>query len=405
KKIKDGFENVSQTVSDTVKNIDLPKQGNRIKSSSKSFFDSIGDIIMFFLKVFAKFIGILLMIVGASVLIGLIVAMFSVGVADVIHIPGFDLIDSANAANVPIWLISLLSLFAVGIPFFFLFYLGLKILVNNLKSIGNIAKFSLFGLWLMAIIGLIVIGARQASEYNYDASTITKEQLNIRANDTLRLSMNQNSTYSKHFGRHSEVFKTVYDENDNKLIYTSDIRLIVKSTKDSVASIAIEKNAHGKNYQEAKKRAQDINYNYALNGKSLLLDSYLTTPHNNKFRAQQIEVTLYLPEGTILYADENTYSFHRNNDSYNDILENGMEEHYLQILDEDINCLDCEDDDFKMNININNDGSEYKLDENGLRIKSDSTSVEINNKGVKSNSESVRINIDKNGIEITSDDN
>ncbi len=405
KKIKDGFENVSQTVSDTVKNIDLPKQGNRIKSSSKSFFDTIGDIIMFFLKVFAKFIGILLMIVGASVLIGLIVAMFSVGVADVIHIPGFDLIDSANAANVPIWLISLLSLFAVGIPFFFLFYLGLKILVNNLKSIGNIAKFSLFGLWLMAIIGLIFFGARQASEYNYDASTITKEQLNITANDTLHLSMLENATYRKHFGRHREVFKTVYDENDNKLIYTSDIRLIVRSTKDSVASINIEKNAHGKNYQEAKKRALDINYNYTLNGKSLLIDSYLTTPHNNKFRAQQVEVTLYLPEGTILYADENTYSFHSNTEHYNDILDNGMEEHYLKILNNEIICLDCDDDDFKMNININDDGSEFKLDENGLRIKSDSTSVEINNKGVKSNSESVRINIDKNGIEITSDDN
>ena len=405
KKIKDGFENVSQTVSDTVKNIDLPKQGNRIKSSSKSFFDTIGDIIMFFLKVFAKFIGILLMIVGASVLIGLIVAMFSVGVADVIHIPGFDLIDSANAANVPIWLISLLSLFAVGIPFFFLFYLGLKILVNNLKSIGNIAKFSLFGLWLMAIIGLIVIGARQASEYNYDASTITKEQLNITANDTLHLSMLENATYSKHFGRHREGFKTVYDENDNKLIYTSDIRLIVRSTKDSVASINIEKNAHGKNYQEAKKRALDINYNYTLNGKSLLIDSYLTTPHNNKFRAQQVEVTLYLPEGTILYADENTYSFHSNTEHYNDILDNGMEEHYLKILNNEIICLDCDDDDFKMNININDDGSEFKLNENGLRIKSDSTSVEINNKGVNSNSESVRSNIDKNGIEITSDDN
>ena len=36
------------------------------------------------------------------------------------------------------WLISMLVFFAIGIPFFFVFYLGLKILVNNLKSIGNI---------------------------------------------------------------------------------------------------------------------------------------------------------------------------------------------------------------------------------------------------------------------------
>src|SRR5690606_19949661 len=40
KKIKDGFENVSQNVSDAVKNMDLPKQGNKIKASSKTFFDT-----------------------------------------------------------------------------------------------------------------------------------------------------------------------------------------------------------------------------------------------------------------------------------------------------------------------------------------------------------------------------
>ena len=69
------------------------------------------------------------------------------------HIPGLDLVDIVNAGETPIWLVSLLTLFAVGIPFFFLFYLGLKILINNLKSIGNIAKFTLlgFGLYLLLV--------------------------------------------------------------------------------------------------------------------------------------------------------------------------------------------------------------------------------------------------------------
>ncbi|HLT33090.1 MAG TPA: PspC domain-containing protein, partial [Aquaticitalea sp.] len=90
KKIKDGFDNVSQNVSDTVKKMDLPKQGNRIKSSSQTFFDTIGDIFMFFLKIFAKFVGIILMMVGAGSLIALLIGLFSVGIAGSANIPGYD---------------------------------------------------------------------------------------------------------------------------------------------------------------------------------------------------------------------------------------------------------------------------------------------------------------------------
>ncbi|MFC4720981.1 PspC domain-containing protein [Geojedonia litorea] len=402
KKIKDGFDTVSQTVSDTVKHMDLPKQGNKIKSSSKSFFDTIGDIIMFFLTVFAKFIGVILIIVGAATLISLIIALFTVGVADVIHIPGFDLVDAANAANTPVWLVSLLTLFIVGIPFFFVFYLGLKILVNNLKSIGNIAKFSLLGIWLVSIIGMFIIGIKQASEHAFDASVTSNEQLYITSADTLKIGMKGNSAYSKYFGRHSSFFKTVYDENDNKVIYRTDIRLIVRSTKDSVASISIEKSAHASDYQKAKVRAQNINYNYALSGNYLELDSYLTTPFENKFGEQEVEVILYLPEGMVFYAEDNTYTFHRNSSYYRDILDNGMEEHYLQVIDNDVICLDC-DDNFKVRVKDHNSGLE--IDEDGIRFKKDSLKLELNAKGLKAKDDGVKVNIDSNGIEITSDDN
>jgi phage shock protein PspC (stress-responsive transcriptional regulator) len=403
KKIKDGFENVSQTVSDTVKNIDVSKQSNRIKSSSKSFFDAIGDIFMFFLNVIAKFIGIILIITGASALIGLIIGFFTVGFSDLINVPGFDFIDAANAANTPVWLVSLLLFFAIGIPFFFVFYLGLKILVNNLKSIGNIAKFTLLGVWLMAIISLIVIGVKQASEHAFDASVTEKVTLNVTANDTLKIKMYGNDNYKKHISRNGG-FKLVYNEEDEKIIFSSDVRLIVRSTKDSLASIHIEKNAEGSSYQQAKERAKNIQYNYTLRNSELMLDSYLTTEYENKFSDQEIEIILYLPEGTSLIADENTHSFHSNTSRYNDILDNGMEGFLLKIIDNAIICEDCPED-FNIDINVNNNNSRVKIDEDGIDIKSSDSSLEINQDGVKAESESVRVDIDENGINITSDGN
>src|SRR5690606_29621376 len=128
--------------------------------------------------------------------------------------------------------------------------------------IGNIAKFSLLGLWLMCIIGLFVVGIKQASEFSEEASIINKEQFSINQTDTLFVSMRGNTSYSKQLGRNSNTLKPVYDENDKKLIYSTDISFILKSTKDSVATLSIDKNSRGKSYQSAKMRAEKINYTY-----------------------------------------------------------------------------------------------------------------------------------------------
>jgi phage shock protein PspC (stress-responsive transcriptional regulator) len=345
-KLKEGFDSVSDNISDTVKSVDFQKQGNRLKSSSQTFFDSIGSILMFFLKVMAKFIGIILIIVGISTLIALIVAFFTIGVTDTVHFPPMNFIDAANAANIPMWLMSMLLFFAIGIPFFFVFYLGLKILVNNLKSIGNVAKFTLLGLWLMAIIGLVITGVKQATEHAFDAKVTVKEQLNITANDTLKITMTGNDGYSDYFYRHDNNYNLSEDDN-GRTIKSSDIRLVVRSTKDSLATIIIEKEATGSNYDLARTRAKNINYDYALVKNELRLNAYLSTDIDNKFSEQEVLIILYLPEGTVLFADDNTYNFHRNSSYYNDILDNGMEEQYLRIIEDDTECLDCitEEDD------------------------------------------------------------
>ncbi len=171
-------------------------------------------------------------------LIALIVAFFTIGITDAVHFPPMNFIDAANAANIPMWLMSMLLFFAVGIPFFFVFYLGLKILVNNLKSIGNVAKFTLLGLWLMAIIGLVITGVKQATEHAFDAKVTIKEQLDVKANDTLKLSMIGNHSYGDYLRRHDNNYRLT-EEDNGRTITSSDIRLVVKSTKDSCNSISV----------------------------------------------------------------------------------------------------------------------------------------------------------------------
>ncbi len=391
RKVKEGFDDVS----DAVKSVDYEKVGNKVKSGSKTFFDTIGDIIMFFFKVFGKFIGILLIIIGASTLIALFIALFSVGIIDAVHFPGVDFYEIVNTSGSPVWLISLLLFLAVGIPFFFVLYLGLKILVTNLKSIGNIAKFSLLGLWLISIGVLTALGIRQAAEFATVGSINEKSELVVTdLNDTIRIRMKENEyEYGSdriHFGR----MVLSYDENDNPILVSDDVRFNIKKSDDSIVRINVRKDSHGGTFQVARDKAKEVSYGYTVLGNEIVLDDYLTTSTANKARQQEVRSTIYIPAGSYISFDESTKRhIGRSTKNDRDYYRSGIAEHtWVMGEDGELKCHECpieedeqdgnDDDDGNGKIIINKDGIdidindeqdsfEMKIDEDGVQIKAE----------------------------------
>jgi len=409
RKVKEGFDDVA----DKVKNVDYDKMGDKVKSGSKTFFDTIGDIIMFLFKVFGKFIGILLIIVGASTLIGLFIGLFTVGIIDVVHLPGLDFYDIVNTSGAPVWLVSLLLFFAVGIPFFFLLYLGLKILVNNLKSIGNIAKFSLLGLWLVTVGVLIALAVRQAAEFATVGSVSVKEEWVMADNDSILIQMNSSDydlTMDRvHFGR----MMLAYDDNDTPILVSDDVRFDIKKSKDTIARLNIRKDSHGPTFEKARERAKKVDYGYNVNGNIITLDDYLTTVSENKARQQEIRTTVLIPEGTVVsfgeYVSGHVGRSTKNDRDYyrSDIID------YTWIMgsDGELKCQDCPvksfeyDDDNDGKIIINEDGIDIKIndrDEKGkIIINEDGIDIDVQDRN-----ESFKLKVDEDGVEIkTEDDN
>ena len=61
----------------------------------------------------------------------------------------------------------------------------------NLKSIGNIVKYSLLAIWIFAVGALIVIGIQQSTERAFDGKIVQKETIPLQATDTLKIKKNQ----------------------------------------------------------------------------------------------------------------------------------------------------------------------------------------------------------------------
>ncbi|WP_203296505.1 PspC domain-containing protein [Luteirhabdus pelagi] len=337
RKFKEGYDSVA----DSVKNADYDKYGNKIKKGTAGFFETLGKVILAILTIFVKFLGVLLILTSLSVLIGLIISLFTLGTVGLWGTGEImDYISLADISGAPIWLVSLVVFFAVGIPFFALFILGLKLLINNLKSLGRTVKISLVIVWVLSLIGLGILGIQQATQRAYEGEVISENTFAIDANDTVYLSMRADHRYEYEVYRQGNL-QIEYDENDEKVIYSNDVRLIVKSTRDSVAKIRIMKEAEGEGRLAAEKYAEAINYSYSLENNTLYLDGFFTTDTKNKFRDQEVTVTVFLPEGSVLVADKNTRSFHSNYSNMGDILDYGKEGHYLRIIEGDVQCLDC----------------------------------------------------------------
>ena len=390
KKIKEGYEGVAERV----KGVDYEKVGNQVKSSGRTFFDALGNLIMFFFKVIAKFIGILLIIIGAATLIGLFVGLFTVGTLDIIHIPGMDFYRIFGATETPVWVVSLLSFFAVGIPFFFLLYLGLKILINNLKSIGNVIKFSLLGLWLISIIGLVVLGIKEASAHAYSGSNTETEVLVLpAAPDTLIIRPRSSELFDNQENIRFDDLTLTYDEAGEQLLFSDDFRFDITKSADSLAYLRIRKQADGSSMADARERASHIQWSYSIEGSTLSLDNYLTTAVENKARDQEVRVALSVPAGTLIgFEPGMRRNIGRLTRYDRDIYRGDLVDYYWVMgANGELECLDCPEE---VNSTLRWDDEEGRIiiDENGIDID------------VKDGRESFKLKIDDRGLEIKSDD-
>ncbi|PHR86723.1 MAG: hypothetical protein COA80_19405 [Leeuwenhoekiella sp.] len=334
RKVKEGFDSVAESV----KNVDYVKYGNKAREGAGSVAGTLGKMIMFVLKVFVKFIGILLILIGGTTLIALFVGLFTAGSLDFFGGSIADYVEMANTSGAPFWFLVILTFIAVGIPFFMLFYLGLRILVTTLKRLSLTAKLSLLGIWLVALITIAVLGVRQGIATAVEGESVTTEVLQIQPNDTLTVKMKTQNKYGAD-KYHNRSWKIRTDAEGYKVIYNRDVELSIQKSDSPEAKLIIKKIAQGSSYDDAQARAENIVYNFETEGNTLLLDNFFVTELKNKFRDQQIDLILAIPEGMTLFTDENVGSYHRN--WYSDLLDRKSIGHHTIMQDSKLICTDC----------------------------------------------------------------
>jgi phage shock protein PspC (stress-responsive transcriptional regulator) len=395
KKVREEFESVSNKF----KNADYNKIGNEAKAGATKVADGIGEIFMNVFKVFAKILGAIILVWSSLVFLAICFAsIFMIFSSSMPENYILNHISTPIGLETPIWIQGILLFLVAGIPLFFFILLGLKLLVNNLKSIGNIAKYSLLGIWIIAAVISISLGINEATQIAFDGKTVKKETINIAPTDTLMIKFKNNDFYSKSSNDHTDFILT-QDEKNNEIIYSNNVTIEIMKTEEALPYIQIERLAVGKSANEARNRAEKIKYGYKIEGNQLILDNYLLTNAANKFRGQKVELFLYLPKGTLFKADENMQIY---DDSENDFfnLHSSSDDYIYKVDENKVKCLNCPADENEYN-DVENGTTEVITNEND---STDVVTVKVNGKTIiETKSEKTKpgkLSVGENGIKI-----
>jgi phage shock protein PspC (stress-responsive transcriptional regulator) len=369
RKVKEGIDDIAEKFN----KIDSQKFTENTRQGIHKTSTSIGKLFTTLFGLFTKIIGGIIVLFSSIALIGFCVAsvfmIFSANMPD-----NFILnhIKTPIGLETPIWIQGILMLLVFGIPFFFILLLGLKLLVNHMKSIGAIAKYTLLATWIIALGIAISLGINEASQLAFEGKSVQKQELIINPTDTLLIKFKNNDFYSKNVF-HETDFRITQDEKNKEIIYSNNVSIEIMETESPIAYLQVEKLAKGKSADDARKRAEKIKYGFKIDGNVLQLNNYLIAAVEDQYRGQEIALYLYLPKGTHFKTDKNFYSYDISNDDFFNLHYSSSD--YIYRVDlEKVKCLNCpisenQHQDVETNEVENDSTATIIYNENGVLVK------------------------------------
>ncbi len=191
----------------------------------------------------------------------------------------------------------------IGIPLLAILYAGTK-LVFRYKSNNTAIGLGMVGIWLIALLALVVISVKEVANFKNNTSLTNTETIYPEAGKTLYLKLGEDkfSTFSE-TDWDIDRFKVV--QVDGKNILLGEPRLDVEKSTSDDCVILVKKWSRGKDLAEANQNIQKVIYNYRLTDSTLTFDPWFLLGENGKWHDQRVDITLKLPDGMAVHLGDN----------------------------------------------------------------------------------------------------
>ena len=381
--VNEGFKNVGSRM----QSHDYRRSSNQLGN----FFSDLGNFIVDALKLIFKFlgklIGLIFLFIGSMILIALVVGLF----AGSVEIMGsgygmgelFDFLHLVTASEGHYNLLIIGIILSVIAPFFLLIYLGIRILFN-LEPLNSPARSALSVTTFVGLILLVVAGVRIGLEF--DSHGYVSDELALPTHQEYHILLAEDSInegFADHYPSHwiSHNGRNAFDH----------VRVDIKPTIDSLPYLEIISEAHGPTRREARNNARNMNYKVKIQDSTIEIPGYLVLGRDEKYRNQEVELILYLPEGFSVFIDESLAEVLYDVENVQNTWDFEMANKRWIMTDKGLSCEGCEiptkdipeeeswDEEIQMDLDSDEIDLKIKIGENG-KLNLNTSFTEIHEK-------------------------
>ena len=317
KSLNEEFKNVRE-------NFDKFKESDKydnLKNKTHALISGIGAFLLTFIKIALILLGVALVISAVSAIFGLtgslffsdtIVSLSSEGEYSFDYRAMFEMITDSNLSFIFYIAIILVAV----IPLIAVLFIGLK-LIFKFKSNNKIILLSALGIWIIGLIMLVFISLQLSKDYKQKSEIKEKTEFNFPTGKTLKLALkNIDINEADEVPVHTDEF-IIIEKNKQLLMYIQPNIEIVPASGNNIL-IKITKKSHGISKKAAFEKAKNIKYNITLQDSILYLGNYFEISEKDKWRNQEVFITIKIPTNEYIYMEDSFKSihFHAKNTEY-----------------------------------------------------------------------------------------
>ena len=264
---------------------------------------------LIFTKIILGFVALILLITGITILVALVSVVFG-GQAWFIDpqfgFSGYALNEILGFfVNPATATLAVIAMFIILLVPLIILIMGFLRLVFNIRFQTRTIGWSAFGVWVIALILLIVMGTRETIRFASESRVEEETPLEIPVGKALNITTFPFSEDAldevPHFNYHNEFW--ILREQSDSLSLLIRPRVTLKASVDTTTSVEVIRISRGTDASAARRYAREIDYNFQLRDTLLALDPVFRLDRRSRFQAQEIRVVVKVPIGTTVYLD------------------------------------------------------------------------------------------------------
>lgn len=326
---------------------DLGRKDGKFRNGVHDIVDFIGSFFRLIFKAIGKVIGAFLLIIGIILLVAIIASL--AGLPGVIHISDHGIqtslslnelmINFAGSSELIWWAIAGLAL-VLCVPLLGMVFGGVKILFG-IKYRNRFINWIGGLLWTAGVIICIIVSVQIFKDFKITSSQ--KSTVNITKPSTSGVLYLEALNNNKDIEEESEEVGDwmFYTDGEEVKLFRKPELDIEKSESDSIELI-VTRYSKGSTRKEAIGRAERVNYKFSQNDSVLVFDKYMSLNKDDKWRFQDVKMTLKLPVGQTIFLDEEMKNIIFDISNVTNTWDNDMVNRRWMMTENGLSCVDCD---------------------------------------------------------------